>query len=358
MKAVEIKVLCGNRKIGFGNPVFIIAEVSSNHGGKLERAMRMVEVAAKAGADAVKFQLFKAEKIAADTNDPRTIVRVSEKAVFVKKDTKLIDIYKRNELPPKWIKPLAEYARKKGIIFLATPFDEDAVDLLEQVDIPAYKIASYEMLDVPLLRKVAKTEKPIILSTGMANIGEIKQSIDILKKAGNNKIILLHCSSVYPTPVAEVNLKSIDKMAKTFNYPIGFSDHTLGIHIPIAAVARGACVVEKHFILNDGTKTIDDQFSVSPSDLRLMIKSIREVELALGKEKKQPSKNERRERIQARRSLWVVKNIKKGENFDIRNVKSLRPGIGLSPVYYDKIMKKKARRNLKAGEPLSWKDLK
>jgi len=239
MKHVKIKSLKGTKKIGSGESVFIIAEASSNHGGKFERAMKMVEVAAEAGADAVKFQLFKAEKIAVDTTDPRTIVRVSEKSVFVDKDTKLIDIYKDNELPSRWIKPLAEHARKIGIMFLTAPFDVDAVDVLRAVNVPAYKVASPEMLDVPLLRKIAKTKKPIFLSTGMADIAEIRQSIGILKKAGNDNIILLHCNSVYPTPVEEVNLKSIDKMHKSFNYPIGFSDHTLGIHIPIAAVARG-----------------------------------------------------------------------------------------------------------------------
>lgn len=358
MRTISIQSAKGKSKIGIGQPVFIIAEASSNHGGKFERAMRMVEVAAEAGADAVKFQLFKAEKIAVDTTDPRTIVRVSEKAVFVDKDTKLIDIYKSNELPPEWIRPLAEHARKVGIMFLTAPFDIDSVDVLAAVNVPAYKIASPEMLDVPLLRKIAATKKPIILSTGMADIAEIKQSVGVLKRAGNDKIILLHCNSVYPTPPDEVNLKSIDKMRKSFNCPIGFSDHTLGIHIPIAAVARGACVVEKHFILDDGVKTIDAKFSLTPSELKMMVKTIHEVERALGKEIKKPSKTEMRERVQARRSLWIVKDIKKGEKITTKNAQSLRPGLGLSPIFYDKVMVRRAARNLKAGSPLAWKDLK
>ncbi|MBI3631437.1 MAG: pseudaminic acid synthase [Candidatus Staskawiczbacteria bacterium] len=357
MKLVKIKTSKGERKIGLGQPVFIIAEASSNHGGILARAKKMIDAAAEAGADAVKFQLFKAEKIAADTEDPRTIVRVAEKSVFVDHDTKLIDIYRKNELPREWVPHLAKHASQKGIIFLATPFDEEAVDLLESVDSPAYKVASCEMLDVPLLRKMAKTKKPIIISTGMADIAEIHQAINILKKAGNNKIILLHCRSIYPAPASTIGLKAIDKMYKVFNLPVGFSDHTLGIHIPIAAVAREACVIEKHFILDDGVETIDAKFSLTPAELKKMVHSIREVELALGTENKKPTKVEIKERVQARRSLWVVKDTKIGEKITVKNVQSLRPCIGLSPVFYDKVMGSKAAHNLKAGSPLSWKDL-
>lgn len=358
MASITLQTSVGQKKIGNRFPVFIIAEASSNHGGSLARVKKMIDVAVETGADAVKFQLFKAEKIAVDTDDPRTIVRASEKSVFVSHDTKLIDLYRKNELPRRWVAPLAEYACRKGIIFLATPFDEDAVDLLEKVDVPAYKIASYEMLDIPLLRKVAATHKPIFLSTGMADIAEIRQALDILKKAGNTKIILLHCRSTYPAPASEICLKAIDKMYKVFNVPVGYSDHSLGIHIPIAAVARGACVIEKHFILDDGVDTIDAKFSVVPSELKKMIWTIHEVESALGTEDKRPTKKEMWERTQARRSLWTVKDIRKGEKITAANVQSLRPGIGLSPVYYDKVMKKNVAHDLKAGSPLSWRDIK
>lgn len=358
MREITISAPTGKKTIRTGQPVFIIAEVSSNHGNNFARAKKMIAVAAAAGADAVKFQLFKAEKIAVDTKDPRTIVRVSEKSVFVNRDTKLIDLYRKNELPREWVAPLAKYARSKGIIFLATPFDEEAVDLLKRVGVPAYKIASYEMLDVPLLRKVAAIKKPILLSTGMADIAEIRQAVNILRQAGNDKIILLHCRSTYPAPVRDIGLKAMDKMRKIFNLPVGYSDHSLGIHIPIAAVARGACVIEKHFILDDGINTIDAKFSVTPYELKKMVQSIREVEDSLGAENKKPTKREIRERVQARRSLWVVKDIKVRGKITKENVQSLRPGIGLSPIYYDKVMKRQAARALAAGSPLEWKDLK
>lgn len=357
MKEITLFTKIGQQKIGAGRSIFIIAEASSNHGGSLTRAKKMIDVAARAGADAVKFQIFKAEKIAVDTEDPRTIVKVSEKSVFVDKDTKLIDLYRKNELPRHWIKTLAQYAAEKNILFLATPFDEEAVDLLEAVKVPAYKVASYEMLDVPLLRKIASTGKPVFLSTGMADIKEIRQAIDILEKAGNNKIIILHCRSIYPTPLRDINLRAINKMYKYFNLPIGYSDHSLGIHVPVAAVACGACVIEKHFFLDDGVDTVDAQFSVNPIELEQMVKQIHEIELSLGNGIKKPTDREIKERLQARRSLWVVENIKKGDKMNAHNVKSLRPGLGLSPIYYDKVMNRRARRNIAAKSPLSWKDI-
>lgn len=345
----------GGRTVGPSSPCFIIAEASSNHGGDLERAKKMIKVAASTGADAVKFQVFSADKIAANTDDPRTIVRADEKAVFVKEDTKLIELYRKNELPRAWLPELSKYAKENSIIFFATPFDNEAVDQLEQIHVPAYKIASYELLDVPLLRKIATTKKPIILSTGMANLGEIEFALQTLK---SEEVILLHCNSTYPVQPENVNLCSMETLRLAFpKCPIGFSDHTLGTTIPYAAVTLGAKVIEKHFYLDDGISTVDDQFSLTPTEFKMMVDGIRTIEKALGSSAKKPSTIEEKEKIQARRSLWIVKDIQPDEKINSNNVECLRPGIGLSPQFYDFIMGKKAVRQLKAGKPLEWDDL-
>lgn len=353
---MSIKI--GDRTIGPEHPCFIIAEASSNHGGDLQRAKNMIKEAASTGADAVKFQVFSAEKIAANTDDPRTIIRADEKSVFVSKDTKLIDLYRENELPRSWLPELANYAKELSIIFFATPFDEETVDQLEEVDVPAYKIASYELLDVPLLRKIAATHKPVIISTGMANLGEIESALEILKSAHLDKVIILHCNSTYPAPYENVNLRAMDTLKLAFpQYPVGFSDHTLGTAIPLAAVALGARVIEKHFYIDDGIHTVDDKFSLTPAEFKKMVEGIRSIEQALGSSEKKPSATEEKEKIQARRSLWIVKDIESGETITPTNVECLRPGIGLSPLHYDLIMGRKAARRLKAGKALEWDDL-
>lgn len=353
MKQVTLTTPRGKRIIGHDEPCFIIAEASSNHGQDIFRAKKMIDAAVAAGADAVKFQLFKAEDIAADTNDARAILKANEKSIFVSKDTRLIDLYRANEFPREWIGELSRYATQCGIIFLATPFDTAAVDLLESVSVPIYKIASYEMLDVPLLRYVASTQKPIILSTGMADLEEVGQTLDILKRAGSGPIVVLHCRSTYPLPMNEVGLRSMHAIANAYHVPVGYSDHTLGITIPIAAVALGACVIEKHFMLDDGISTVDDKFSLKPSELIQMVRAIRDTESALGSVEKRPTEKELAERLLGRRSLWVVKDILRGEKINAENVRSLRPGVGLSPLFYDKVMGCAAKVDIKSGTPLS-----
>ncbi len=347
-----------DKKIGQNHPCFIIAEASSNHGNDLQRAKKLIEAAAKSGADAVKFQLFTASQIAADTCDPRTIVRADEKAVFVDQDTKLIDLYRPNELPRQWLPDLAAYAKSQGILFMATPFDEEAVDQLEAVDAPAYKNGSYELLDVPLLRKMAKTQKPVILSTGMATLGDIESAIEIVKAAGNDQVILLHCTSTYPTPFEDVNLRAMMTMRRAHpSYPIGLSDHTLGISVAIGSAALEACVIEKHLMLDDGVSTIDDKFSLSPREFKAMVDGIRQVEKALGSYQKEPTHREEKEKLQARRSLWVTQDVKAGESFTKENIGVLRPGTGLSPLHYDLVMSSQARCDLKATKALEWDDI-
>lgn len=342
------------RLIDSHSPCFIIAEASSNHGGNLDRAKQMIDVAAEVGADAIKFQVFSADKIAANTDDPRTIVRADEKSVFVTQDTRLIDLYRNNELPRAWLPELARYSKEKGIIFFATPFDEEAVDQLESVHVPAYKIASYELLDVPLLRKVAKTGKPVIISTGMADLGEIEFAVNTLNSP---QTIILHCNSTYPVPPENVNLRALETLRLAFpDQIIGFSDHSLGTAIPLAAVTLGAKVIEKHFYLRDGVKTVDDQFSLDYAAFKQMVADIRTIEKALGSSAKKPSQIEVCEKEQARRSLWVTKNVQIGEQLSPETVASLRPGIGLDARYYDLVMGKAATRPLKAGKPLEWAD--
>lgn len=344
----------GSNEIGASNCCFVIAEASSNHGGQIERAKKMIDVAAEAGVDAVKFQVFTAAKLAADTDDPRTLLRAKEKRVFVEKDTKLIDLYRENELPRIWLPELAKYAQQKGLIFLATPFDSEAVDQLEAVEVPAYKVASYELLNVPLLRKIASKRKPIILSTGMATLGEIEFALQVVHPCPT---ILLHCNSIYPTPPDQVNLCAMETMREAFPHcPIGFSDHSLGITVPLAAVALGAKVIEKHFFLDDNERALDDKFSLTPRELKLLVEGIRTVEQALGSSEKKPSPKEEWEKVQARSSLWVIKDIQKGEVFSEDNINSLRPGIGLSSQFYDVVIGKKAARNMKAQTPLAWED--
>jgi len=355
MPAITIQTPKGERTIGPGQPCFVIAEASSNHGNDLVRAKKLIDMATTAGADAVKFQIFSAETIAADTTDPRTIVRADEKSVFVDKDTKLIDLYKENELPREWLPELADYAREKGIVFLATPFDEEAVDQLEKVNIPIYKMASYELLDLPLLRKVAGTKKPIILSTGMADLNDIMSALEILKEARSGPVMFMHCSSIYPTPPEDINLNAMKTIQAEFHGSlVGYSDHSLGIVVPVVAVVLGASVIEKHFFLNDGINTVDSKFSLNPDQLKLMVESVRIAEKSLGRAEKKPSAKEEKEKQQARRSLWIVKDVRAGERLNKENIKSLRPGIGISSLEYDNVMGKKARKDIKAGTALSW----
>lgn len=343
----------GDVNIGDGRRVFIIAEASSNHGKDIKRAKKMIDVVAEAGADAVKFQLFKAEKISADTDDSRLLVR---NKTFVDKPIKLIGFYKDNEFSRIWTPELFKYAKKKGIVFMATPFDVEAIDVLEKAGVAIYKNASYELLDVPLLRKMAKTKKPIILSTGMADLSDIEFAVRTIREAGGKDIVLLHCSSTYPVSPKNVNLNALKTMQTAFpDCIIGYSDHSLGIGVSIAAVALGAVVIEKHFMLDDGVHTVDDGFSLKPNELKQMVEAIRIIEQAMGATTKTPSAVEKKEKVLARRSLWIMKDMKKGERFSGKNVGVLRPGVGLSPMFYDLIIGKKAIINIKNGTPFAWK---
>lgn len=351
MKYIQV----GSRKIGVGQPCFIIAEASSNHGGSLIRAKKLIEIAKETGADAVKFQVFSSKTSVADYDHPLTMVKANEHPELVQKDTRLQDLFENIELPRNWLPKLAEYSRRLGIIFFATPADVAAVDQLESVKVSLYKIGSYEMQDVNLLRKVAKTGKPIIMSTGMATMIEIGASIKVLRQAGAKQIMLLHCRSTYPLPPDQADLLIIQTLKHKFNLPVGWSDHTLGIGVAVAAVALGAKIIEKHFKLDDGVQTIDDQFSLDPQELTRMVQAIRQAEAARGRTRKIITPSERKER-KGRRSLWVIKPIKQGEKITEKNLMILQPALGLSPLWWDKVMGKKAKRNLAVNTPLQRKD--
>ncbi len=343
---MKSEITIGNKKIGVDNPTYIIAEIGSNHNRDKKIAKKMIDKAADARVDAVKFQTFKAEKL------------YSKKTPKFSKDTITpFDLIKSIELPREWHKELFEYAVDKNLHFLSSPFDYEAVDLLDKIGVPAYKIASFEITDLELLKYVAKKTKPIILSTGMANIEEIEEALEAIRKQGNNNIVLLHCNSMYPTPVEIVNLTAINIMSTIFKIPIGFSDHTIGIHIPIAAVAKGAKVIEKHFTLDRKMKGPDHHFAVEPDELKQMVQNIRDVEKAQGTGVKEVSKKEREMYEKGRRSIIAAQDISKGTKITKEMLIIKRPGFGIKPKFLDKVIGKTSKKDIAADQWITWEDI-
>lgn len=347
----EIKI--GSCIIGDNQPTFIIAEAGSNHNQDLDKAKKMIDAAAEAGVNAVKFQTFTAEKIAAKTND-----KVMElEASYQDTADNLFDLYKELEIPREWLKTLQGYAEEKNLIFLSTPFDYEAVDELDELGVPAFKIASFECIDLPFLKYIAGKGKPIILSTGMANLGEIEEALEVIHNQGNKEVILLHCGINYPLDYKDVNLKAMDTIKQAFQVPVGYSDHTLGITVPISVAARGGAVVEKHFTLDKNLPGPDHKFALEPDELKNMVRGIREAEAALGQFVKKALPSEQIHFERGRRSIFAVKNIDKGEIISEDMVAVLRPGIGLKPKYYELVIGRKARKDIKANEPLTWEKI-
>jgi N-acetylneuraminate synthase len=345
---------------------YIIAEAGVNHNGSLEMAKHLIDIAADAGADAVKFQTFSAEKLASKS---------AQKAAYQIRNTdeceSQYEMLKKLELNHQEHKILVRHCKKKKIQFLSTPFDHESLDLLaNEIDLPLIKISSGEITNAPFLLKVAKTNKPVILSTGMSTLGDIEQALSVLafgytqsnskpsiiafersyasaegRKAISNKVTLLHCTSEYPAPIEDVNLNAIETLRRAFSLPVGYSDHTVGIAVPIAAVALGAVVIEKHFTLDRSLSGPDHVVSLEPAELKAMVKAIREVELALGVNSKKPSDAEFCNRKIGRKSLVASKKIKKGEKFSTKNLTVKRPGSGVSPMYYWDWLKKSADKD-------------
>jgi len=340
MKRVKI----GNELIGENEPCFIIAEAGSNHNGSLEQAKRLIEVAVESGVDAVKFQIFRAENLYSKYTPGFRYL----------KGKSTYDLIKSIETPREWIKELARHCKEKNIDFLASAFDFEAVDILDK-HVPAFKIASFEITDLELIKYAAEKGKPMIISTGMANLSEIEDAINAMRSVGNEDIILLHCNSLYPTPVQIVNLRAMETMRTAFKVPVGFSDHTLGIHIPIAAVAMGACVIEKHFTLDRNLPGPDHSFAIEPDELKEMVRCIREVEKAKGSGIKEKSNLESEEMyIKARRSIHAKVDIPKGTKITRDMLIIKRPGYGIKPKFIDIIVGREAKKDIKEDEWITW----
>lgn len=338
-----------SRKIGTGYPVYIVAEISANHNQKFEHAIELVKAAKEAGADAVKFQTYTPDTLTINSNRPEFSIGGG----ILWDGKTLYDLYSEAYTPWEWQPKLKEVAESLGLDFFSTAFDPTAVDFLEELRVPVHKIASFEIVDIPLIEKMARTGKPLIISTGMATLGEIEEAVRAARSAGATQIALLKCTSAYPALPEEMNLRTIPHLAQTFNVPVGLSDHTLGIAVPVAAVALGACIVEKHLTLSRDIPGPDSAFSLEPHEFKAMVEAIRTVEKALGKVYYGVSEREAKSRV-FRRSLFVVKGIKAGEVFTEENVRSIRPGNGLHPRYLKDILGRRATRDIPAGTPLAW----
>lgn len=338
-----------NNIIGPQKPCFIIAEAGVNHNGDITFAKKLIDAAFEAGADAVKFQTFKAENIVTPT---------AEKAEYQKMTTgtseSQYEMIKKLELSDADFWDLSEYAKNTGILFLSTPFDEESVDLLDEMGVPAFKIPSGEITNFPLLKKIALKSKPIILSTGMATLGDVEESVNYLKKYGAKEIVLLHCTTSYPAPITSVNLRAMETLQCAFQVPVGYSDHTEGITVPIAAVAMGACVIEKHFTLDRTLPGPDHKASLEPHELTAMVKAIRDVENALGNGIKGPNDEEEAIKKVARRSIVAKRDLKEGEILIEEDLAIKRPGTGIEPKYKDSIVHKKVMFSIKKDQVITW----
>jgi len=334
----------------------IIAEAGVNHNGDLNLAKEMIRVAAYSGADYVKFQTFKTEKLVTST---AVLADYQKENLNSFKKVKQFEILKEYELDYKAHQELINTCHKNKIRFLSTAFDLDSIDLLTELDIPFFKIPSGEITNLPYLEKIASTNKPIVLSTGMSDMAEIRSALDVFFKKGYHKknISVLQCNTQYPTPVEDVNLRAMKTISETFDVRVGYSDHTLGIEVPIAAVAIGARIIEKHFTLDRKLPGPDHKASLEPNELKLMIDAIRNVEKAMGSGEKVPSKSEINNKIVARKSIYIIKHKRPGDILDLNDLIMLRPGDGISPMDYRKTLGKKVLNELFPGQKLQWKDI-
>jgi len=346
---VSIKVQICDRTIGPGQPVYIIAELSANHHQDFERAGRLIDAAKDAGADAVKLQTYTPDTITIRSN--RSEFRVTGGTIWDGRS--LYDLYGEAFTPWDWQPKLKQMANAAGLALFSSPFDETAVDFLEQMDVPAYKVASFELVDIPLIRKMARTGKPLIMSTGMATAEEIEEALAAARQAGATEIALLKCTSAYPSPADEINLRTIPELTRKFGVLAGLSDHTIGIAVPVAAAALGACIIEKHLTLSRADHGPDSAFSLEPEEFRTMVDAVRFAEKALGVAQFGPSAPEQASLL-FRRSLFVVENVQSGEAFTTNNVRSIRPAHGLHTRHLPEILGRRAVCDIARGTPLSW----
>lgn len=344
-------ITIAGRRIADDEPPFIIAELSANHLGDIDRALKAIDVAADCGADAVKFQTYTADTLTIDVDNELFRIKGG-----LWDGRTLHDLYGEAYTPYEWHEKLFEHARERSIIPLSTPFDRTAVDLLHSIDAPAYKIASFEIVDLPLIALVASQGKPVIISTGMANLSEIQEAVSTARKHGNGEIALLHCTSAYPAPFYDARLKTIPHLAEAFSVIAGLSDHTPGTAAAVAGVVLGARVIEKHFTLSRSDGGPDSAFSLEPGELARLVSDCRNAWEAMGSVSYDLSESERGNEI-FRRSLFVVEPVKSGEEITEENVRSIRPGYGMAPKHFPEVLGRRASRDLKRGQPLRWEDL-
>lgn len=340
--------MINKRTIGPGQPVYVIAEMSANHDQNFEKAVKIIEAAGKAGADAVKTQTYTADTITLECDNEYFRIKGT-----LWEGRNLYQLYQEALTPWEWVPRLKKVCHDLGMDFFSTPFDHTAVDFLEKMEVPAYKVSSFELVDIPLLKRIAATKKPIIMSTGMATADEIGEAIRTIADAGGPAVALLKCTSAYPAPMEEMNLNTIPYFIKTYGVPVGLSDHTMGSASAVAAVALGACIVEKHLTLSRQDPGPDSAFSTEPEEFKSMVDDIRAVEKALGKATYEITEKQKENRV-FRRSLFVVKDIKAGDVLSKDNVCSIRPGHGLHTRYLEQILGKKSTRDVKKGTPLDW----
>lgn len=341
-------ITINGRRIGPGEPPYVTAEMSGNHNGDISRALELLERASSAGVDAVKLQTYTADTITINCDGPEFKI---EEGLWRGKT--LYELYQEAHTPWEWHEALFKKGRELGLTVFSSPFDHTAVDFLERLETPAYKIASFEIVDIPLIEKCASTGKPLIISTGMADIGEINEAVDAAKSSGCKEIALLHCVSGYPADASEYNLQTISNLSQTFGLVTGISDHTLGIAVSIAAVALGACIVEKHYTLRREDGGPDAAFSLEPEEIAALTESCREAWKALGAISYDRKPSERNNMI-FRRSLYAVRNIEKGEYITDVNVRSIRPGYGIHTRHLEDLIGRRAKENIKKGTPLKW----
>lgn len=342
-----MNITIDNRKIGDGQPTFIIAELSANHLKKFDLAIETLEAAAEAGVDAFKIQTLTPDTMTIDCDNEYFTIN---KGTLWDGRT-LYDLYSETPLPYEWHKPIIEKCKELGLIWFSTPYDKTATDFLEKFDPPAYKIASFEITDVPLIEYVASKGKPVIISTGIATKEEIEDALAACKRAGNDDIALLKCTSAYPAPYEEINLRTIEDFKSRYNVVSGLSDHTLGTEVPIASVAVGGSIIEKHLILDRDLGGPDAKFSLEPSEFKALVEAVRNVEKALGTVQYELTKKAKESRMFAR-SLFVVEDIEAGCAFTESNVRSIRPGYGMAPKYLNDVLGKKASKSIERGTPL------
>jgi len=343
-------VSIGGRAIGLSHPPFIIAEMSGNHNQSLERALEIVEAAAKAGAHALKIQTYTPDTMTIDL-DEREFHISDPKSLWV--GTSLYELYNKAHTPWEWHKPIFDRARGLGMIPFSTPFDDTAVDFLESLDVPCYKVASFENTDLPLIRRVAATGKPLIISTGMATVAELDETVRAAREAGCKDLVLLKCTSTYPATPENTNILTIPHLRELFDCEVGLSDHTMGIGVAVAGVALGATVIEKHFTLNRADGGVDSTFSMEPAEMTQLVVEAKSAWQALGQVRYGLTEPEK-ESIQFRRSLYVVKDLKAGDVLSWENVRAIRPGFGLPAKYLEQVLGKAVKQDVSRGTALAW----